>query len=720
MLHEWSWRMKLVGLVVLVLILSFLFQVFFVVPRVRNEALHTAQAYQEELAQSIARGLETDLNQTMERLTELAMRPEFSNWDLEAVGRTISTLAQGSYRFESLYLIDADGWFVSGTSDDMSVYTTKSYVDQSWFAVPFVEGETYVASPRFYPSIGLIAVTVAVPVESADGERIGVLLGGFRLNHLIEALRDYSLEGERIVRVQDRAGTVIAHSGIDLFALEDGPLSLEVPDTPLEGCIAARGYAMAHVHQHGDTVYFGVCYALESADWVVIVETPLSEIMAGSRRLAQWLLIANAALFLAALVAILVFARQIMAQQCKASSALALSEQRLHNTLEQQALANQLALSLGIPFDLPDVYHTVYEYIHKLVDTDAFILSFFDSDAALIHTDYAVTDGVQRNASQFPKIHLEEEGHDMQSQVIRTGKPVYCHDLNNMMQETKDNLRSVPAEEDGESEIDPRKRIKEKISIKSSLCVPMRFEGKVIGVIQVQSKKLDAYTQENVDLLAALANVVAIAIENARLFARIGEDSRGIQAALNGTIKSVSMITEIRDPYTAGHQRRVTELAQAIALEMELPKDQVAGIRVAGLMHDIGKMSIPAEILSKPSRLSDSEFNLIKAHPSIAHDILKTIDFPWSIAEIVLQHHERMDGSGYPQGLKREEILIEARILAVADVIEAMASHRPYRPELGFGAALEEIEKNKGTLYDPDVVDACLQLFAQERFEFGI
>jgi len=718
MLRTLSWRMKLVGLVGLVLILSFLFQVFFVVPHVRNEALRTAEAYQEELAQSIARELETDLNQIMGRLTELSAKPEFLNWDLETVGRTISILAQGSYRFESLYLIDADGWFVSGTSDDMSVYTTKSYADETWFAIPFMEGETYFASPRFYTSIGLIAITVAVPVESASGESIGVLLGGFRLNHLIESLRNYPLESERTVRVQDRAGMVIAHSGIDLFALEDGPLSLTIPDTPLDECIAARGFPMGHVHQHGDTTYFGACYALESADWVVIVETPLSEILAGSRGLTQWLLLANAALFVAALAVILVFARQIMMQQKTTSVALALSEQHIDNLLEQQMLVNQLALSLGIPFDLPEVYHTVYEYIHKLLDTDVFIVSFFDSNTAFIHANYVVTDGVNRDASQFPPIPLEEEGHGTQSQVIHTGKPLYLPNSLQETMETKQNMHPI-FEEDGEPETGNRKTIKEKISIKSSLFVPMKLHDKVIGVIQMQSKKLDAYTQEDVDLLAALANVAVIAIENARLFARIGEDSKQIQAALNGTIKSVSMITEVRDPYTAGHQRRVTELAEAIALEMELPEDQIAGIRVAGLMHDIGKMSIPAEILSKPSKLSDAEFELIKAHPSVAHDILKTIDFPWSIAEIVLQHHERLDGSGYPQGLKRDEILIEARILAVADVVEAMSSHRPYRAKLGFDAALEEIEKNKGTLYDPEVVDACLWLFAEEQFEFG-
>jgi len=151
---------------------------------------------------------------------------------------------------------------------------------------------------------------------------------------------------------------------------------------------------------------------------------------------------------------------------------------------------------------------------------------------------------------------------------------------------------------------------------------------------------------------------------------------------------------------------------------MNLPQDQTEGIRLAGLVHDIGKISIPAEILSKPGKLSETEYQLIQAHPQIGYDILKSITFPWPVAEIVLQHHERLDGSGYPQGLKGDAILLEAKILAVADVVEAMASHRPYRPALGIDAALQEIKQQQGKLYDSSVVEACVQLFADD-FEFA-
>jgi PAS domain S-box-containing protein/putative nucleotidyltransferase with HDIG domain len=191
-----------------------------------------------------------------------------------------------------------------------------------------------------------------------------------------------------------------------------------------------------------------------------------------------------------------------------------------------------------------------------------------------------------------------------------------------------------------------------------------------------------------------------------------------LQSTLEGTVNALISAIEMRDPYTAGHQPRVTQLACAMAKEMGLPEEQIEGIRMAGLIHDIGKMTVPAEILSKPGPLTELEYGLIKAHAQVGHDILNgKIDFPWPVAEIVLQHHERMDGSGYPQGLAGEEILLEARILAVADVVEAMASHRPYRPAHGLDKALEEISQNSGVLYDPQVVNACLKLFTEKGFK---
>jgi PAS domain S-box-containing protein/putative nucleotidyltransferase with HDIG domain len=198
---------------------------------------------------------------------------------------------------------------------------------------------------------------------------------------------------------------------------------------------------------------------------------------------------------------------------------------------------------------------------------------------------------------------------------------------------------------------------------------------------------------------------------------KLQELLESLRKAFAATIQVMVSAVEMRDPYTAGHQARTADIARAIATEMGLDQDKIDGIRMAGTIHDIGKLSIPAEILSKPTKLTNLEFSLIKEHPKIGYEILKDIESPWPLAEIVYQHHERMDGSGYPRKLKGDAIIMEARIMAVADVVEAMASHRPYRAALGIEVALEEIEKNKGTFYDNTVAEACLRLFRNKGYK---
>lgn len=197
------------------------------------------------------------------------------------------------------------------------------------------------------------------------------------------------------------------------------------------------------------------------------------------------------------------------------------------------------------------------------------------------------------------------------------------------------------------------------------------------------------------------------------------EELKQLRKTLDGTLQALSMAVEARDPGTSGHQRRVARLAVAIAREMSLPDDTVESIEMAGIIHDIGKVAVPAEILSKPGRLSDMEHDFIKVHPRSGYDVLKDAALPYPLAEIVLQHHERLDGSGYPQGLKGHEILLEARILAVADVAEAMVSHRPYRPACGLDAALDQLRQGKGVLYDGEAVNACIRLMRKKGFELG-
>jgi len=204
--------------------------------------------------------------------------------------------------------------------------------------------------------------------------------------------------------------------------------------------------------------------------------------------------------------------------------------------------------------------------------------------------------------------------------------------------------------------------------------------------------------------------------ERANAEEQIRQYTTRLEQAINSTIDVISIIGELRDPYTSGHQRRVANLARAMAMELRLPAEQVDGIHVAGHLHDAGKISVPAEILSIPRRLSDPEYSLVKMHADTGYDILKRVQFSWPVAEAVRQHHERMDGSGYPRGLSGDKIVLGGRILAVADTVEAMASHRPYRAALGIDLALAEISGKSGTHYDPALVDACAHLFRKQGY----
>jgi HD-GYP domain-containing protein (c-di-GMP phosphodiesterase class II) len=232
------------------------------------------------------------------------------------------------------------------------------------------------------------------------------------------------------------------------------------------------------------------------------------------------------------------------------------------------------------------------------------------------------------------------------------------------------------------------------------------------GVLTIVSKEMEAE-----DKLKRHHDLLETIIQDRT--AELTELNLQLQKSLDEIVNAMSLTLEERDPYTAGHQRRTTDLSLAIAKEIGLPEHVTKGLQMAGLIHDMGKISVPGEILSKPGGLNDAELQLIQRHPQVAYDILNQIDFPWPVDQIVLQHHEKMDGSGYPQGLSGEEILIESRILCVADVVETMETHRPYRSSLGREAALEEITRNRGVLYDSEVVDACLKLFQETGFQYS-
>ncbi|HET7833876.1 MAG TPA: HD domain-containing phosphohydrolase [Gallionella sp.] len=300
-----------------------------------------------------------------------------------------------------------------------------------------------------------------------------------------------------------------------------------------------------------------------------------------------------------------------------------------------------------------------------------------------------------------------EHGQGPNSRAIRSGEAQVVHDVLT----------------------DPRMAIWRELARKygyaAVFAAPLRVEGKIIGAMSIYATEKDAFDADEIRLLEELIGNIAFGVaslrartERDRIAHEHAHHAEILQQSLEQTIQAIADIVEARDPYTAGHERRVGELAVAIAKKMGLREEKVHGIRLAASIHDLGKIRIPSEILAKPGRLTDIEYMLIKTHAEVGYDILKDVSFPWPIAEIVWQHHEKLDGTGYPRGLKNGDILMEARIMVVADVVESMVSHRPYRPAFGIDIALEQIEHGRGTIYDPAVVDACLKLFREDKFTF--
>ncbi|HVA05728.1 MAG TPA: PAS domain S-box protein [Acidimicrobiales bacterium] len=253
----------------------------------------------------------------------------------------------------------------------------------------------------------------------------------------------------------------------------------------------------------------------------------------------------------------------------------------------------------------------------------------------------------------------------------------------------------------------------------SVIGLPFNFSGPEFGVLAIYSRRPHVFTRDAVRVLSELARELAYGIDGLRTRAQRVAYQNRFESSLEATVEAIATASELRDPYNGGHQHRVAELATAIAQVMGLDPEVTTGIGVAASIHDIGKLVVPAELLSRPGRLTQAEFALVKEHSQAGHDIVSGIAFPWPVAEVILEHHERLDGSGYPRGLQGDAISIETRIVSVSDVVEAMQSHRPYRPGLGLDAALEEIMRGRRTLFDPDVVDACVNLFREGGFTFA-
>lgn len=270
----------------------------------------------------------------------------------------------------------------------------------------------------------------------------------------------------------------------------------------------------------------------------------------------------------------------------------------------------------------------------------------------------------------------------------------------------------------GDPTFEPWRTPAEQRGLRSAVAIPLSNDGIVFGSLNVYASEPDAFDEQEQALLEQLAHDIAYGMVALRTRHERDHARQALRRALMDTVEAIARTVERRDPYTAGHQKRVAELARAIGQHLGMTEKRLEGLYLAGLMHDLGKISVPSEILNRPGRLSEKEFELIKDHPREGYAILEDVDFPWPLKQAILQHHERLDGSGYPDGLAGNAISLEARIVAVADIVEAMSSHRPYRPSPGLEAALALIEAERGTRLDASAVDACLALFREQGFVF--
>ena len=359
---------------------------------------------------------------------------------------------------------------------------------------------------------------------------------------------------------------------------------------------------------------------------------------------------------------------------------------------EVKSLALRISQATNTSSDLYELLQTINTELSTLIDTANFYVSLYDEATNLYSFPFFVDERMA--AEDFAPQDLTGSLTDY---VRRTGKPLFGDE------ETQQRLREA-----GEAKM---------VGAPSPMWLgaPLETPRGVIGVVAVQSyTDKDHYSMKDLELMSLASGNIAMAIERKRGQDALQESYKKLEKAMRGTIDAMARTAETRDPYTAGHQKRVAALSREIARKMKLPEDQIGAIHMAAMIHDLGKINVPAEILSKPGELTELEVDLIRIHPKVGYEILKEIDFPWPIAEIVLQHHERLDGSGYPEGKSGDEVLLEARILGLADVVEAISSHRPYRSALGVDRALNEIKANRGILYDPKVVDVCVEILTDE------
>lgn len=384
------------------------------------------------------------------------------------------------------------------------------------------------------------------------------------------------------------------------------------------------------------------------------------------------------------------------------------TESALRHALRALAMLSMVNRHLVHAIDAPEFLQSICNAVVQQPDYKlAWVGYVLAAATPAIKIMASASDGCMQ--AQHPNLNNNALGLDLSVDAVRTGVTQLCQDIAN-------DPICLPWREPALQ-----------CGYASAIVLLLKSEvGKVFGTFNVYADAAQAFSSSEIKLLEEMAVDLAFGVgalrtrqERDQALLLNQQQLAQLEVNLEDTVRAIAIIVEMRDPYTSGHQARVAHLAAAIATQMGLPAAQVHAIHIAGMVHDLGKMQVPAEILSKPGMISDIEYSLIKTHAQAGYDILKGINFPWPIAQMVLQHHERMDGSGYPQGLQGEAILLEARIISVADVVEAISSHRPYRPGRGIEAALAEITTHRGRYFDPQVVDVCLTLFREQHYAFN-
>lgn len=368
---------------------------------------------------------------------------------------------------------------------------------------------------------------------------------------------------------------------------------------------------------------------------------------------------------------------------------------------EEAKILKDLTFSLVAKRNIDELFKEILKELEKIIPYTSASIGLLEDDTI----QYLSFKGYEKyNADKFiQSFKMEREKFHTLDTVLKTKKPL-------IIENTKDSPLWI--------------YIPETSWIKSYLMIPIIYKDEITGIISFDSDKAYTFSQEDIEKVNSIIPILALSLENIKLYESLKKEleektiiEKKLQTSLYQVIKIASDIVETKDPYTAGHQKNVAKISVVIGREMGLPQQKIRFIAICALLHDIGKIAIPSEILNKPSSLTPLERNLVNTYSEIGYNILKKINILGEVSPVIYQHHERWNGSGYPLKLKDDEILLEARIIAVADVVEAMTSHRPYRPALPLESVLKEVSEKKGILYDPFVVDAFLEAYKKRKIK---